>query len=64
MGNKLSILIFRIVSLFILFVMPVVSLLTLFTEPRVGKVQAKGLEGDSSHRNYSRFILFWLAQQL
>ena len=65
-----------IVSLFILFVMPVVSLLTLFTEPRVGKVQAKGLEGDSGaigttaglfssgwHSSCSS-ILFWLTQQL
>ena len=43
----------KIVSLFILFVRLIVALFTLFTEPRVGKVQAKGLEGDSrSHRNY------------
>ena len=38
------------VLLFILFVMPIVLLFTLcplFAEPRVGKAQAKSLEGDS-----------------
>ena len=38
--------------LLILFMTPVVSLFTLFAEPRVGKAQAKKLEGDArSHRN-------------
>ena len=55
----------KIVSLFILFVMSVVSLFTLFIEPRVGKAQAKGLEGDSGAIGTTdRFILFWLMQQL
>ena len=44
------------VLLFIPFVTPAVLLLTLFvlfTEPRVGKAQAKRMEGNSrSHRNY------------
>ena len=53
------------VSLFILFVASIVSLLTrfaLFVEPRVGKVWAKRLEGDSrSYRNSAYSLLAGMA---
>ena len=65
------------VSLINQFVMPVALLFILFTEPRVGKAQAKRLEEDlRSHRNcrhvYSLLAgmaaitqpLSWLMQQL
>ena len=45
--------------LFILFVMPIVSLFTLcalFAEPRVVKAQATGLEGDSRRLRNCRHV--------
>ena len=47
--------------LLILFMTPVVSLFTLFTEPTVGKVQAKRLEGDVRSRRNCRHIYSPLA---
>ena len=62
--------------LLILFVMPIVLLFTLFTEPRVGKAQVKRLEENlRSYRNcshgYSLLVVIaaitqplpWLMQQ-
>ena len=48
----------------ILFMTPVVSLFTLstlFAEPRVGKVQAKRLEGDLRRHRNCRYIYYLLA---
>ena len=51
--------------LFVLFTVPFVLLFALpilFTEPRVGKVQAKRMEEDTrTHRNCR--LLFWLTEQ-
>ena len=45
----------------LLLLMPVVLLITLFTEPRVGQAQAKRLEGDSRSRRSCRHIYSLLA---
>ena len=56
--------------LLILFMTPIVQMVTLFAEPRVGKTQAKRLEGDlRSCRNCRHSMaaitqpLSWLTQQ-
>ena len=63
--------------LLILFMTPIVQMVTLFAEPRVGKTQAKRLEGDLRNPRNCRFTypllagttavtqsLSWLRQQL
>ena len=52
------------IVLLILFVTPIVLLFTLsalLVEPKIGKAQAKGLEGDSKRHRNCRHVYFLLA---
>ena len=64
LSDLLGILLTFPIVLLILFMMSVVSLFTLstlFTEPRIGKVQAKSLEGDARSCRNCRHIYSLLA---